>query len=106
MTDKEYKELTRSRTAYEWGVELVIDDESEDIDDTFYFDAFAEAKQEAEKPREGYRNVVVLIREQGSESLGVTDRQWAYLEEDGTLPEEFDGGSRIPKRFHQEVAKA
>lgn len=106
MTDKEYRELTRSRTSYEWGVELVIDDEHEDIDDTLYFDSFAEAKQEAEEPREGYRNVIVLIRDQGSEAYGLEDRQWAYLEEDGTLPEEFDGGNRVPKRFHQEVAKA
>ena len=106
MTDKEYKELTRSRTSYEWGVEFVIDDEHEDIDDTFYFDSFAEAKREAEKPCEGYRNVIVLIRDQGSEDRGVVDRQWAYLEDDGTLPEEFDGGNRVPKRFHQEVAKA
>ena len=105
MTDKEYKELTRSRTSYEWGVELVIDDEHEDIDDTFYFDSFAEAKREAEKPREGYRSVIVLIRDQGSEDRGVENRQWAYLEDDGTLPEEFDGGNRVPKRFHQEVAK-
>ena len=106
MTDKEYKELTRSRTSYEWGVELVIDDEHEDIDAPLYFDSFAEAKQEAEKPREGYRNEIVLIRDQGSEDRGVEDRQWAYLEDDGTLPEEFDGGNRVPKRFHQDVAKA
>ena len=104
MTDNEYRELMRSRTSYEWGVELVIDDE--DIEDTFHFDSFAEAKQEAEKPREGYRSVIVLIREQGSEDRGVEDRQWAYFEDDGTLPEEFDGGNRVPKRFHQEVAKA
>jgi len=108
MTDKEYRELTRSRTEYEWGVEFVIDDEYEDIDYTLHFDSFAEAKQEAEEPREGYRyrHVIVLIRDQGSEDRGVTDRQWAYLQEDGTLPEEFDGGNRVPKRFHQEVAKA
>jgi len=106
MTDKEYKELTRSRTAYEWGVELVIDDEHDSLDDTLYFDSFAEAKQEAEKPREGYRNEIVLIRDQVSEGRGVEDMQWAYLEEDGTLPEEFDGGSRVPKKFHQEAAKA
>ena len=84
----------------------MIDDEHEDIDDTFYFDSFAEAKREAEKPRKGYRNEIVLIRDQGSEDRGVEDRQWAYLEDDGTLPEEFDGGNRVPKRFHQEVAKA
>ncbi len=70
----------------------MIDDEHEDIDDTFHFDSFAEAKQEAEKPREGYRSVIVLIRDQGPEDLA--------------LPEEFDGGNRVPKRFHQEVAKA
>ena len=35
---------------------------------------------------------------------GLEDRQWAYIE-DGKLPEEFDGGEKVPKRFHEEVER-
>ena len=102
MTDAEYHELTRSRTSYEWGVEFVTRDGYEDIEDTYHFEKLGDAKRQTS---EEFDCRIVLIRDQGSEDAGVEHRQWAYLKDDGTLPEEFDGGTRVPKRFHAEVAK-
>jgi isopentenyldiphosphate isomerase len=102
MTDQEYHELTRSRTSYEWGVEFVTKDGHEDIDDTYHYESLKQAKEEKSVE---YTCRIVLIREQGSEDEGVTDRQWAYLKNDGTLPEEFDGGTRVPKKFHAEAER-
>jgi hypothetical protein len=47
---------------------------------------------------------MVLVRDVGTECDGVEDRQYAYVTEDWTLPAEFDGGARVPKRFHAQLA--
>jgi len=47
---------------------------------------------------------VALVRRAGIE-IGLLDQQWAYVE-DGKLPAKFDGGARVPARYHREVADA
>lgn len=93
-----------TRINYEWAVESV--DEHGDIFDVCHWDTRAEAErwaQDVQPVRDGEHNRIVLVRDaveyvDGDED-GLVDRQWAYLDENGDLPEEFDGGARVPKRF-------
>jgi hypothetical protein len=95
--------------SYEWCVE-VIDRESGDIVDNDFVSSFARAKSSLDEGDE-YECKVVLVRTEGSEDDGVTDRLWAYLTDDGKLPEFFANASgnatgfRVPKKFIQEVAR-
>lgn len=43
---------------------------------------------------------LVLVWNLGSEE-GLVDRAWAYVQ-DGILPEKFDNGRKVPKRFQKE----
>lgn len=84
-------------TYYEWGAEHNDDDEN--INDCDFFDKLADAVAFiAGVP--GWE--IVLVRNVGSDSEGVEDRQWAYPDADGNLPEHFDGGAKVPQRFHKE----
>lgn len=79
----------KTSTTYEWVAEKL--DEHGDIEDCFY----VESREEAER----IGGEIALCRRvhyviDGDEK----DRQYAYLE-GGKLPEEFDGGARVPKRF-------
>jgi len=47
---------------------------------------------------------LALVRDEGNEEEWVTDRQWAYVT-NGQLPDEFDGGGKIPARFRTELRK-
>lgn len=87
--------------AYEWTVETV--DEHGDITDTCAWDSYAEAQKRAALERaSGTRVEIALTRIVGDEIEGLQDRQYAYLE-GGKLPERFDGGAKVPRRFHREV---
>ena len=46
---------------------------------------------------------LVLVRDWGNENQGLEDRQWAYVE-GWKLPDEFDGGAKVPQRFQSELA--
>ena len=58
---------------------------------------------------------IVLVRDSGNNLEGLTDRMWAYLRPDHTLPEFFEepaadgtyrsNGVRVPKRVHAEVSR-
>lgn len=82
------------QTYYEWTVEEENDDG--DIVDSFFFDTLAEAVKFGS-------GTIGLVRNAGSESEGVEDRQWAYPV-DGKLPDFFDGGAKVPGRFTKEWA--
>lgn len=82
--------------SYEWDIET--SDEHGDIEHDF-LDGLAhlpplEAGQE-----------LVLVREMLNEFGSVEDRQWAYAF-DGKLPEVFDGGIKVPKKFAREFASS
>jgi hypothetical protein len=96
---------------YEWDVEEV-DRESEDIIDHWYCQSFNQAVNQAKKSNQDMRwDVVLVCRVEGNRGEnGCLDVSYAYLREDGTLPEFFlDASNRpvrkVPKKFHAEVAK-
>ena len=83
---------------YEWVAEPV--DQHDDIIDPIFGDTFKEVEHVT---ADSYFDAVMvnfaLVRNVGNEDDGLQERQYAYLT-DGTLPDEFDGGAKIPKRFH------
>ena len=97
---------------YEWLVDFV--DEDGDIIDVYHADTYAEALKWAQdsdflQSREFHHADIGLVRDVGNDLEGITDRQWAYIE-DGKLPERMDwgggetGGAKVPQRFHKELA--
>ena len=98
------------RTAYEWDLEIVSM-EGEAIDHIFV-DRLKDLQTHGEYGvhETGHLGIdieegpfffwLVLVRSQEE-----GPREWAYLNSDGTFPEEFDGGSRVPKRFLQEFER-
>jgi hypothetical protein len=90
---------------YEWVIEPV--DQYGDIVESDHADSFEDAMKRAAGWRQEWKRVEVgLVRELGDDVEGLQDRQWAYIEDDGTLPAKFDGGARVPKRFMSEIAAA
>jgi hypothetical protein len=92
--------------AYEWVIEPT--DDNGDILESLHADTYREAIQVAAQCDypDQHRVDIGLVRDQGSDSEGIEDRQWAYMTEDGKLPECFDGGSKVPQRFHAELRNA
>jgi hypothetical protein len=89
---------------YEWDIEEV--DEHGDIQDHDFRDRL---KDFGVTPTIGERYHLVLVRNTGDEYEGVVYREWAYAIKSGdrwVLPEWFDGGARVPKRFHEELARS
>lgn len=87
-------------TYYEWIVEQLVDASPDaDIQDTNAFDNAIEATKFAK----GTSGVVRLgvTRNRGNELDGLIDRQWAYPDETGQLPERFDGGAKVPTSIHR-----
>lgn len=90
---------------YEWDCEKV-DRESGDVIDHYYGGSLAEViKGIRHDPQ--YKYDIVLVRNDVNESC--TDCSYAYLKEDGTLPEHFTEGdcvvAKVPKRFHAECTR-
>lgn len=108
-------------TRYEWVIETCTADEHEDIEDLHHvdrlmhledqhlFDAIDKKRFHDERfdPPNGMTmfNRIALCRDVGCQAEGIEDRQYAYVNEDGELPETFDEGAKIPKRFREELAK-
>jgi hypothetical protein len=44
---------------------------------------------------------LVLVYSDWDECEGVQERQWAYVRNE-VLPEFFDGGRKVPKKYHEE----
>ena len=100
-TESDWKKFEAVRTHYDWCCEELADGgEDADIEELYHVDTYAEA---VDRMGDFKFARVSLTRDRGSEAEGLQDRQFAYVEDDGTLPEEFDGGAKIPKRFHNEV---
>lgn len=94
----------RNRVIYEWLVDELNGDG--DIVDTQYYDTFyqAVAAQWAAlgSCSNGNNYEVGLIRYVGNDVDGEVDRQYAYTV-CNELPEFFDGGAKVPVRFHCEI---
>jgi len=92
----------RNTIYYEWTLEEL--DENRDIVNADFADNLL-----AFNGHDLSNTDVGLVRGEGNENEGITDRLWAYIK-DGKLPEFFNdayGNStshRVPKRFHKEVA--
>lgn len=90
-------------TIYEWDFETI--DEDGDIVDHHHCATFAEVRKVAGRATEPGR--IVLVRDDDIRST----REWAYLRDDGTLPERFEDayqrpGALVPRRFHTEARAA
>lgn len=96
---------------YEWDTETI--DENGDIHDHNFFDGNlfdwfvwidGEGCQAVADLEDN--EVLVLVYNTGNPHDGITDRAWAYVDLDtGLLPEKFDNGRKVPKRFHAELAR-
>lgn len=100
-------------TIYEWDMELAEDpwimpdgDVCADILDHDHADKLHELKPPRNPLRDGEHYRLVLIRDSGNDEEGVTNRMYAYLTDDGELPECFGEawGYKVPVRFHKELA--
>ena len=91
----------KDRLNYEWDVETL--DKHGDVYDHDFEDRLAPLLQ---RNKINSNNVLVLVASWGNDDNGVTDRAWAYVQADGTLPNTFDNGHPVPKRFHDELRKA
>lgn len=105
----------RKQVAYEWCIEEFTPDESEDIIELYLVDEledFSPGMVEtlfSDKAKESdisYR--LVLVRSEGNQYEGVTDRLWAYVR-DGQLPLVFEDAMseptdiKVPQRFIKEL---
>ena len=100
------------RVSYEWDIETWEGDEIIDHDFRDRLHDFGGEKltlavnQDHDDADRYYR--LVLVRNEGSQVEGITDRLWAYVTDDGKLPEFFEQAGemettvRVPKRFHRE----
>jgi hypothetical protein len=93
---------------YEWDVEEI--DEHDDIQRHNHTTSYAKAKAIAAAPCDepGMTCRIVLVRDDDNTRTGY--RSWAYLQDDGKLPEYFEDAqgverTKVPKHFHAEVDK-
>jgi hypothetical protein len=90
---------------YEWDVEQI---EDEDIVDHYFCDSLDEAREVVANGDSSMKWAVVLVCKV-EDNRGRTHTSWAYLNEDGTLPESFSDAynrptRKVPKKFHDETA--
>lgn len=90
---------------YEWCVEVV--DQYDDIVDCYHSDSLAQAMEWAADGDEEYQYQICLVR---TEETFCGDRAWAYLTDDGRLPERFADAfghdtTKVPQRFHRETER-
>jgi len=103
---------------YEWCLEVsTIDDDGDVLEkEPMHFDepCLPENLGEVYFEEDGTQKMtdeLCLVRDvYYTESGGIEDRTWAYVEtkdENGkwVLPEHFDDGVKVPKRFHNELRK-
>lgn len=95
--------MSRNKIHYEWAIEFI--DRDGDIEDSNFQDKLKKLKPPRKVPdADGYTEDLVLIRDVWNEWHGSVDRQYAYVK-NGILPEKFDYGAKVPKRFHAEYKR-
>jgi|SRR6185312_3096062 len=91
----------KTEIVYEWANETIVGGE---ISDCNFTDTLAEISKE-----DFINNDIALVRNEGNESSGLTDRNWAYIKH-RILPDYFcnaDGKqikTKVPQKFHKELA--
>lgn len=93
---------------YEWDCETV-DRDSQDVLEHNYGDSLADVQQYVDNDDPQNKYDIVLVRQ--DDNSRYIDSSYAYMREDGTLPEYFTaaGGrqtAKVPARFHKEARKA
>lgn len=97
------------RVSYEWDIETFVAPDGDIIDHHHSNTIAGFAPQDVWAALNGDVNSetnistrLVLVRDVGDEVDGMTDRQWAYVE-DMRFPDAFDNGALVPKRFIDEL---
>ena len=103
----------RSKVTYEWDMESAYD--YGDIIDHHHADKLKDLKCYENDPHRSFDELdgkpepahlrLVLVRDTWDAWDGLGDREWCYLNEDGTMPDTFDWGAKVPKRFKQEFER-
>ena len=96
----------RNKVTYEWRVNVC--DEYGDIEDFTSCDTYAEAREEERKLHAHGMDLrwyteIELGRDEWCEDNGLQDRGYATVE-NGTLPERFCCGNKVPVYKRKEVA--
>jgi len=100
------------KVRYEWDIETwddadCLDHNHRDRLHDFGAEELLHAINQDVEP-DGTVTKLVLVRDVGDEISGLTDRLWAYVTDDGKLPEFFSDGTdsvtsiRVPKHKHEE----
>jgi hypothetical protein len=92
---------------YEWRVNLC--GEYGDIDDFDVFDTYAEAREHERQVHAHGIDLrqyteIELTRTEGNDDDGILDRGYATVGDDGTLPDRFCCGNKVPVYKRREVA--
>ena len=88
----------RNEVHYEWCWEY--SDEHGDIEDLNHGDTLKDLGAAWEDNL--YKAELTLIRNVGNDIEGLLDRTYAYPQ-NGKLPEFFEDGEKVPKRFQKEL---
>jgi hypothetical protein len=89
-------------TTYEWSHQCI--DKFDDIIDHHFADKLSDLPDDPCCGDETcVKHDLELWRNVGNDIDGITDREYALVV-DGRLPDEMDGGSRVPVRFHREIS--
>ena len=91
-----------TRVSYEWDLESV--DAYDDIIDHDFHDACPAIPTNPNISLVLVRSVANGWSDFFDDSGNIIDRSWAYVR-DGVLPETFDCGTAVPKRFQKELAR-
>ena len=93
------KDMANFKTTYEWAIEYR--DEHGDVEELDHFEKTVEALTVFKK--EAGPADLVLVRDTWDiVQENLETRQWAYFE-NGRLPVNFDGGAKVPERFHKAI---
>lgn len=103
VRERETNMARGDQTYYEWAIENI--DTHDDIQDVWHAETYAEAIRMAGWDLdEGIvkRDVCLVYNLGNTIDESVIERSWAYVE-DGRLPETFENGRSVPKRYLAEV---
>lgn len=99
----------RNKVTYEWRVNKC--DGWGDIEDFYTFASYKEAREcERQLHADGlvptfWSTEIELGRDEWCEDNGLQDRGYATVDDDGTLPDRFCCGNKVPAYKHAEVQR-
>ena len=103
----------RSKVTYEWDMETAYDygdiidhNHAAKLKDLKHYegDPHRAAYEMDGKPEPAHLRLV-LVRDTWDECDGLDDREWCYLNEDGTMPDTFCYGTKVPNKYTQEFER-